>query len=75
MYVGNQPLKKMTIEHWDKTPNLVPLYLYSINKKSDLFNEHVMVKIISEKDEKERGWLLGEVELSNCKYDAIKNCL
>lgn len=34
-----------------------------------------MVKIISEKDEKERGWLLGEVELNGCKYDAVKNCL
>jgi hypothetical protein len=34
-----------------------------------------MVKVIAEKDEKEKGWILGEVELNNCKYDPIKNCL
>lgn len=65
----------MNLDYWSKSPHIINLYLYSINRKNDLFNDHIFVKVISEKEEKDKGWLLGEVELVNCKYDAIKNCL
>jgi hypothetical protein len=33
--------------------------LYSISKKNDLLNDQIIVKVVTEKEEKDRGWLLG----------------
>lgn len=68
-------MKKLSLEYWANCPHIIYLYLHSMSKRSDLMTSQVMAKIVTEKDEKERGWLLGEVELNNCKYDPIKNCL
>lgn len=40
-------------------PHMVNLYLYSISKKNDLLNDIIIAKPIIEKEEKERGWLIG----------------
>lgn len=76
IYNNSAPIKRLNLEFWSNPLPIVNSYIYLNNRKGDLFKQVVALKIILEKDEKvERGWILPDILLKNCKYDALKCCI